>query len=55
MEGALMGLVHVAVENIYAAAWRAGILVVDGDDPLSRVLAYLLRKSGEPSSMSLAR
>lgn len=39
MEQAVMQMATTVVENIYALAFRAGLIVTDGDDPLSRMFA----------------
>lgn len=45
MENAVFSIAHAAAENLYALAWRAGLLVVEGDDPLSTVFAWIRRMS----------
>jgi hypothetical protein len=41
VENAVIEVLRTAVDNIYALAWRAGLLSVDGDDPLSRMFCLL--------------
>ena len=42
VENAVFSIAHTAVENLYALAWRAGLLTVDGDDPLHRMFRAIL-------------